>query len=506
MEITKADIHEKIALSGYTFISIGMVYSKAFMSIGVIILTLNTIVEGNFPLKFKLLKAEKSINWLLLFFLVFLLSFSWSADINYALKDLKIKLPLLLLPIIAVCSPLNQKSIRISLGLLLTSLLTSSVINFGAFQGWWLNNTYYDIRQLSLFGSHIRYGILIALGILLSFYFMKEKKISFFIIIPVIIWFIFYTYYSQVLSGIIAVIIVLTTTFLHRLKMILPRIYKLSVIIIFIFLTITGLYLISFLKVERNTGKELPKYTIEGNLYHKDILTQFDQESTIYNAICDIELKREWEKVSKIPYYGKDNKDQHLRYTLIRFLDSKNLSKDAFGFKQLTKKEITSIENGIASIYDQNPGLISRIYKIKSQLKQSFNPNGSSILQRIEYWKNGLEIFKANLFFGVGAGDNQIAFDNQYQISNSTLYKENRLRAHNQFLTIAISLGIVGLIPFLLFFKSLIKTSKDQSPIFVSIALIVIIFTALFEDTFETQLGVMIGSFFIALTYQVKKK
>lgn len=505
MEINKADIHEKTSLVGYIFLSVGMVYSKAFMSIGVVILALNSILEGNFSLKYKLIKKEKSIHWLLLFFLLFVLSFTWSTDINYALQDLKIKLPLLLLPLIAVCSPLNRKSIKISLGLLLASLLTSSIINFGAYQGWWLNKTYYDIRQLSLFGSHIRYGILIALGILLSIYFMKEKK-YYILFIPLIIWFIFYTYFSQVLSGIISVIIVLTSTFLHHLKLNHPKFYRVSIASISIVLITISLYLFSFLRTQPKAISKSPKYTSEGNLYYNEVAYQSDQKQSVYNAVCDIELKRDWEKVSKIPYNGKDKKGQFLRSTLIRFLESKNLTLDALGFKKLSNKEIKSIENGIATVQELNPGLISRLYSIKYQLQHSFDPNGGSILQRIEYWKNGLAIFKAHLLFGVGAGDNQIAFDNQYEISKSDLLKENRLRAHNQFLTIGISLGIIGLIPFILFFRSLIKTSKRKAPIFISVSLTVIIITALFEDTFETQLGVMIGSFFVALTYQLKKQ
>ncbi len=505
MGINKADIHEKTSLVGYIFLSVGMVYSKAFMSIGVIILALNTILEGNFSLKYKLLKDEKSIQWLLLFFLLFILSFTWSTDINYALKDLKIKLPLLLLPIIAVCSPMNQKSTKISLGLLLASLLSSSIINIGAHQGWWMNKTYYDIRQLSLFGSHIRYGILIGLGLLLSFYFMKEKK-YYLLFIPLIIWFIFYTYYSQVLSGIISVIIVLTFTFLHQLKLNHPKFYKVSIASISILLISISLYLFSFLRTQPKAITKSPKYTSEGNLYYNEVVSQSDQKKSTYIAICDIELKRDWEKVSEIPYNGKDKKGQFLRYTLIRFLESKNLTLDALGLKKLSKKEIISIENGIANVHELNPGLISRLYRIKYQLSHSFDPNGGSILQRIEYWKNGFALFKANLLFGVGAGDNQIAFDNQYEISQSVLLKENRLRAHNQFLTIGISLGIIGLIPFILFFRSLIKTSRRKAPFFISVALTVIIITALFEDTFETQLGVMIGSFFVALTYQLKKQ
>jgi len=44
--------------------------------------------------------------------------------------------------------------------------------------------------------------------------------------------------------------------------------------------------------------------------------------------ICEVELREEWSKVSKISYDGQDLKHQFLKNTLIRFMDSKNLKKD----------------------------------------------------------------------------------------------------------------------------------------------------------------------------------
>lgn len=49
-------------------------------------------------------------------------------------------------------------------------------------------------------------------------------------------------------------------------------------------------------------------------------------------------------------YDDKDLKGQYIRYTIIRYLTSKNYSKDATGINRLKKGDIENIEKGIASI------------------------------------------------------------------------------------------------------------------------------------------------------------
>ena len=94
----------------------------------------------------------------------------------------------------------------------IVSLLITSLINFCSYQFSLANHTAIDIRELSLFGSHIRYGILLSFGLGVCFFLSRELKKYSLIWICTGAWFIFYTYYSQILSGLIALLVVITIT------------------------------------------------------------------------------------------------------------------------------------------------------------------------------------------------------------------------------------------------------------------------------------------------------
>ena len=92
-----------------------------------------------------------------------------------------------------------------------------------------------------------------------------------------------------------------------------------------------------------------------------------------------------------------------------------------------------------------------------------------------------------------------IAFKTQYDEMNSKLDKNSRLRTHNQYLSIWVGLGLIGLLWFLivLFYPPLrLGTFKN---IYYFIFFIVFVVSMLTEDTIETQAGVTFYVFFNSL-------
>jgi len=91
---------------------------------------------------------------------------------------------------------------------------------------------------------------------------------------------------------------------------------------------------------------------------------------------------------------------------------------------------------------------------------------------------------------------------------NSPLSKDSRLRAHNQYLSIAVAFGIVGLVWFLItLFYPIFLCGKSKSYLYVSFLLIAIV-SFLTEDTLETQAGVTFYAFFnsfLLFIYSPKK-
>ena len=134
------------------------------------------------------------------------------------------------------------------------------------------------------------------------------------------------------------------------------------------------------------------------------------------------EITEEWSKRSKVSIHSHDAKGQELKQTLIRYLHSKSLPANAKGIRELTKEDLLNIENGIADIRELSNGFISRLYSMRFELQNRSNPNGHSMLQRLEYWDAGFDIACRNLFLGVGLGDVQDEFDQHYDSINSQLF------------------------------------------------------------------------------------
>ena len=148
-----------------------------------------------------------------------------------------------------------------------------------------------------------------------------------------------------------------------------------------------------------------------------------------------------------------------------------------------------------------NKGLITRLNTFLMEYRiyeEGGDPNGHSLIQRVEHLKAAAGIIENHWLVGVGAGDVPTAFTKQYQQMNSRLLEEHQHRSHNQFLTIWVGLGILGFVLFILllivpFFE---LQSKDYFMMMVFIGLIVSCF---FQDFIETQAGATIFALFYAL-------
>ena len=279
---------------------------------------------------------------------------------------------------------------------------------------------------------------------------------------------------------------------------------------LFICLLIFGLfgiswYLISFYTkytcVEKIDKEQLDKRTASGNLYYHDLEAGTENGKYIYVYLSEKEMRFAWAQRSALSYDSLDHNKQKLKFTLIRYLTSKGLRKDKEGVENLTAEDVQNIENGIANIhYTQGIGIEARLMKILLEVenyKKTGDPSGHSVMQRVEFWRTSFRIIKKNLFFGVGTGDMNIAFQMEYEEMDSKLNMESRLRAHNQYLSIWVGLGLFG---FLWFLFVLIYSPWRQGAfnnLLYSVFFISLTISMLTEDTIETQAGV---TFFIVFS------
>ncbi len=118
---------------------------------------------------------------------------------------------------------------------------------------------------------------------------------------------------------------------------------------------------------------------------------------------------------------------------------------------------------------------------------------------RLRLWKSGFEIFKDNIWFGVGTGDLVKEMDIKYKQYDLELEREYIYNPHNQYLTIAITLGLVGVIVFISWIiTTLFITIKSKQFLLLYFMLIVAI-NMFFESILNLIAGVSFFAFFYSL-------
>lgn len=497
----------------YRFYKLGGFFTGTLQLIGYVLsLTYNNLID-----KFILFYRNKPAVVFTLIYFVHILGLIYTSDLNYALKDLRVKLPLLLLPlIISTMESIKSKRFRSLMVIYSLAVLVSTMISTFGF----LTNNYMDIREISAFISPIRLGLNVSFAFFIMVYFIfHEIKFSKwqtagFIIMA--IWFLGFLFLLEAITSILIILLVSIGYLLWRLFSTMLLWQKLVLLLIAIAIPIMFFLHVQKIVLDATSPpniafEKLDKHTKLGNSYIHDTLDfQIEDGKYIGLYICYEELKSEWNKRSKVDYNAKTAEGHQINSTLIRYLTSKDLRKDAEGVKTLTDEDIYMIEQGLANYnYINSPGLRVRILKMLKGYEvyqQTGNPSGSSLMQRLEYIRASVNIVQDNLLIGVGTGDLEDAFNKQFSEMNSALESQYRYHAHNQFLGICVALGLVGFIIFMigLFYPAIVLSGfKDY---YFGIFFLIMIISMFSDDTLETQAGVTLFAFFYSLLLFGRKK
>ena len=488
-------------LFGALSICIGLSLSKPLLGLGQILMIVGWLTGGNLKNKLKTFFTNPIALALVAFFGLTLLGLINTSDFSYAFKDIKRKLPLFILPFVLFSKRFTAKEIKlffiVYIGGVIASSFWSVFVKLGG-----LGITVTDYRDLSRFNSHIRFGLEICLAIFgAGYYFIKTASLKEKVVwVLTIIWLCLFMVLISLFTGILVLFIVTVLMLLFYSFKIKNLSLKLLLYALPIITIAFGTY--KFEKsyasfYEHNTPLKERTHTINGGSYFNDS-TATSKENGFYTwkNNCFREMYWAWSKKSKIPFHENDLKGQKLKVTLTRFLTSKGEYKDSLSVYNLTKEEVEAIENGIANykLMDMS-SLDKRIFDLLweyDNYKNGGNYNGHSLLMRLEYWKTGIDIFMNNQLLGVGTGDIQTAFNQQYEINRSILKPQFRLRAHNQF-------SLIGIIIFGWFlFYPMVKTTSYYSFLYMSFFSIILV-SMLTEDTLDTQVGITFFAFFNTL-------
>jgi len=467
------------------------------MSLSLIGLFINWVLELDFKLKWQNIKNYKYLP--IIFLGIFLIELIWlpiSRDLITGLNVLRIKLPLLLLPIIiGTTKQFSKKENKTIIITFFLGIIASTFLVFLVDLGWL--NTKKDsgtIRDISIFMSHIRYSILLSFATILILFLVINKKKNRILLMLFFIWIVFIVFKLATITAIIGLSTAIITMIGIEIAVLKRKIKKGYILALLGSFILFGLYLgitiKDFYHVKSNK-RAIQTFSLGGEKYsHKFHDNTTENGFFVWENIAPKELKKAWEKRSKTRFDGKDNIGQPLKKTLFRYLTSKGFKKDREGLLKLKESEIRLIENGRTTCKEYS-NLQIRIRSLLHESnadKKKQNLKNQTVSQRLFFWKKGLEIFLKAPIFGHGPGGSKVEYKEDYKTNETPLF------AHNQFLTQLINLGIFGFIIWItIIFYVFTQIKKELISIFIPY-LVLMFLSFLSDDMLEVQAGVTIFS------------
>ncbi len=498
----------------YTFFSIALVVglstSEIIMSVASISLAVNWIIEGKFSNKIDLIKKRNHTPTLLIvgyFSLLFWLINT--SNFEYALNDLKVKLPLLLFPLVLGSISLSPQQKQFIFRFFILGVCFSTIVSLLVYlEIIPISKDLSDIRNISIFISHIRLSLLICFAIVLLVYFYKKRGL-FPPIYSIIIglWLVLFLFILQAFTGLFILFVLAIIYLFFLVFRTHNNLFKSVAVLTFIGICFFfahkayTIYSNNFIAPPIHLSK-LDSASKSGETYQYKLEDDWvENGNRVWLYIAPKELEEAWNKRSSIPFDSLDYKGQPMWGTLYRYLTSKNLRKDKEGLAQISNEEILKIERGTTNCCETLNGFDKKIKDVIFEFeryRKGQNPNGHSFIQRIIYLKASIQLFKDNLWFGVGLGDVHDEFLTYYEKNNSLLKGKNRKRVHNQYMSFAVGLGVIGLTLWLLFLYYPAFNIKESKKLYL-LFLLIISLSFLTDNTLERQAGVMFFAFFNSL-------
>ena len=421
------------------------------------LLITNYFLELNFRTKLKkLINNRGLILFLFLFFIPVIFLFN-TENIHTGSEIVRIKLSILAIPLIVGTSNfLNKKQINIILLCFIAGIFAQTCLSIITYYN--SDEKIINIREIvpGIIG-HIRLSLMICMAILIIMYWIYTKTIHkkslVFLSIILIFWLMYFTAFIEAFTGLSILCInifciLIYLVYIQKNRMLKKIYFSITTIFTATILIYVAIQIKIFYTPTVQQNQNI--LTKKGHVYQNDFGSYYlENGNYVFRDICYEELREDWNKRSKIKFIDRDLNNNTISITIIRYLTSKGLAKDAEGLAQLTNTDIKNIEKGESNYkYANSHGLNKRIYTTIHEIDmyiKTGDANGRSLAQRLEYYKIGHLIFLENLWFGTGTGDIRDEYRNMYTKTSSSLLPKYRLEdTHNQFLTFFISFGIIG--------------------------------------------------------------
>lgn len=479
---------------GWLGFLVGLSLNKVVLSVGIMTMSLGTFIHlfTSKPHKPPLFSA----HYMMGMFGIFLLALVWSVDYNEGFNSIRMVVPLLSLGV-SLCYTPSFKSwekrwLIIALNLTLTFIVSYNIYFYSLYKPL-------DIRDMSVFGSHIRLGLVLVSVIILDTYYFSKKQF-YLLLFPLL--FLGYLIFAFSLTGLLLGSIALFMTCL--LYFIKNRKWSLLTILILFKLSLTFFLILSTYSYYQKHFKpadldisSLPLTSSHGHFYENRKSNDVENNNYVYTLVCREELVEVWPERTGEDLFSLDDQGQHIYWTLLRYMTSKGMSKDRDGVLLLSEEDISNIKKGYTNIsLVEASSYEKKLYEIISaylNTQKGTHSSTSSISDRLKSQKIALKS-ERNFWLGAGTGSIKSLMEKSAQ-KNSINY-DYKL-PHQQWISILLEQGFVFMTILLLASFYLIYQAYQYQWHYATIICIAFL-SFLNEDTLNTQMGISYFCFALA--------
>ncbi len=169
--------HRSLAFWGMALMVIGLPLSLMLVSIGQFVLAGNWLLEGNYKKRLVQFFTDPLCLVITSIYLLFLLGMIHTQNVEQGLNELRIKLPILIVPLMLFTTKLpSRKRIQDLFMLFVVACVAGSIIGFLKYMGI-TGEEVVNKRHLSVFTSHIRFGLMIVFSFfILAYHWVINRK------------------------------------------------------------------------------------------------------------------------------------------------------------------------------------------------------------------------------------------------------------------------------------------------------------------------------------------
>ncbi len=506
-----------VSLLGFV---IALPLSQALVSIMGGIIFGVALIEDNWKNKLARFKRNKVLLTVPAIFILYLVSSLFTGKNGSGWYDIQKSLFFFIIPLAFVFGKkLSARQVRSVFYVFVVSVFISTIVALFRWK-FTVEVENFSVHKIGLI-SHIRFSfqLILIIWFLLFLLYNNYSSVSFsfkIIVVAGAIYFLAFLFFQQSLTGVIAFIsslifvtIVLIFKLNKRLKVgLLVLLFALITFpLIFVFQAVNSFYNVK--AVDVNSVK---KYTKLGNEYKNDFSNpMIENGNYVFIEVCEKEMREEWNKRSEFKYDSVGVNGYVVSATLIRYLTSKGLEKNAEGVKALSPQDIKNVENGVANIVFQSRkySLYPRIYETVWEYyiySHTGNANHQSFSQRIEFAKAALSIIKNNVLFGVGTGNWIEEFRKTFIKNSPQLDSKLYASSHNQYLNYMVKFGVIGFLLIVSFLVYPVIKTRSYTDMFFMVFLVFMFFANFADSNFESHMGSSFFLFFYCLFISLKEK